>query len=235
MVSRLKSKKHPAVSIMLDAQREGYLSRERVLNPKLFNPSKQHQRYFERFSTHPGYLAQCATFVTNRSSEVKKSLNQMELNTLVDFIECNGPVRLEDSSNRVFYSRFTMNGITIRTLEFEKTIKTSDSVVCGRFGDGMDIDDEEIEDDLFFGYVRHILRSRDGDDVLVNVCWFNHSGDRIDDDQRSGLSPIACRLEPPHIDETIDGWINASSLVLTQHIVIGKMSTRVDFYVVVKI
>jgi len=238
MVARLKSKKHPAISIMLDAQREGYLSRVRVLNPKHFLPSKQHSRYIERFSTHPDYLATQPNLITAKISEVKYSLNTAERKTLEAFIDNNsGPRELIDPSKRIFFSRFRLNGVVVRTLASERTIKTSDSVVCGRFGAGMDEDDEELEDDMFFGYVRHILRSRDGGDVLVNICWFNLPGsaDGIDDDQRCGLSPVACRLEEPHVDESIDSWINASSLAVQRHIVLGKMSSRDDFYVVVKI
>ena len=227
MVARMNSKKSPAMSMMKDYQRQEFLARERVLQPELFTeacaPSSQHKRYMERFTSHPLYLDKTPRYTVKSTSRVPVTLSASASVELKIFVTDND---LGDALRRkVFFSDFTLNHIAIRTAESERTNKTRDSIVCGRY----EIDDDE--DEIFFGQVQYILKFCDTPGILLNVEWFQTDQDTdVTDDQRAGLDPVKFRQRTT----LTNNWIHADNLVLQKHIIVGDIRAR-TFRVVVLI
>ena len=236
LISRVKSKKSPCVSIMRDWQRQSYLARQRVLHPEHFLETKQQTRYTNKFDTQPAYLSEHQEILLTESREIRSSLNLRQQRELKNFVEDHDlDPNLEPGNDAtehvVYYGAMVLNSMQVRTKESEVGLKTRDSVVCGRHcvdGDSDDSDDE-VRYEYFFGTVRHILEY--GVEVIVYVDWFKVFG-TLGDDQLGGLAIIPVRTRSASMRS--NGWIHANNLQLQQHVLVGKV-TDPRFYVVVKI
>ena len=126
-MSRLHSKKHPALSIMKDYQRQDYIARERVLNPGIFSESKAQRRYQDTFTTHPLYLEKQPKIAVLDTSKVPNTLSRVAILELQNHASCYG-MGLINMDDLQLYSKFSLNGIQIRTRESEMKIATRDSI-----------------------------------------------------------------------------------------------------------
>ena len=234
LVRRLNSRKHPARSIMLNAQRVSLLVRARVLNPDDLLLSKQQLNFVSRFNTHPTYLSNCPQFNSKSSSVIRNPLSPRERNHLDTFLDEND-IMIIDDDGLTFLDRFELNGLQVRTRASELKVKTCDSIVAGRFAsananESADFSDSEGGDNMFFGQVTHILKI--DDDVFVKVAWFKQT-DRdmvISMNQRQGLTAVRMRLRRrDHV------WMHAAHLILQQHYLVGTVSASHDFFVIVKV
>ena len=133
----------------------------------------------------------------------------------------------------LFYEAMELNRIQVRTEYSEVGLKTCASIVCGRhYVRGYSDDsDDELEEEFFYGAVRHILKY--GAHPLLYVTWFKVYG-FLGDDQLGGLAIIPVRSRTDRSRDRSNGWIHASNLALQQHLMVGKV-TDGKFYIVVKI
>jgi len=234
LVRRLNSRKNPSRSIMLDAQRESYLARARVLNPEVLLPSKQQCRFVERFNNYPAYLSKCAQFQAKSSSVIRNPLSPRERKNFDKFLG-ESEIVIENDGDFTFLDRFYLNGLLVRTRVSERSVKTCDSIVAGRYAssdqaNSEDFSDEEGGENLYIGQVTHIVKIEE--EVFVNVAWFKHTDHSgvFSINQQQGLAPIRMKLHP--LDHA---WMFAGHLILQQHFLVGTVSQSQHFYVIVKV
>ena len=131
----------------------------------------------------------------------------------------------------------TLNGILVKTKDSEATLKTVDSIVCGRFrpmstsSDSSDSDDDmENTDELYFGQVQYIVQLDEV--ILCNVDWFKSHRDEITQDQRNGLSVVRVTIGRNRAN-LMNNWIKAEQLSFQQHVLIGEVKNGEEAYVFV--
>ena len=213
---------------MRDWQRQSYLARERVLKPELFLGTKQHTRYQDKFNLHPAYLSEEPVVVLKEGNVIPSSLTRRQERELHNFARDND---LDEKATMVCYSSLELNNMQVRTQQSEVDIKTCDSIVCGRNYILNDSDDDDAwgEEEIFFGYVRHILKY--GTETLVYVAWFRCLSP-LGDDQLGGLAVIPVQNRSQK--NKSNGWIHVAHLSLQQHLLICDTSDSI-FYIVIKI
>jgi hypothetical protein len=222
-VRRLHSGKNPAFSIMQDYQRQEYISRERILHPELFPPTKEQMRCLSRFNNIPAYIDRMPR-VSVKKSCLLNSIRSSKVSIVELKIYARDNDIKTDLSEVKWYSEIELNCIRVRTESVEDKNKTRDSIICGRFRSeddeyDSDLDDEDSDqEDIFvFGQVRYIIRWEDR--TLLNVNWFTTERDEVSEDQRNGLEPIRVR-EGRKRGQGMNDWIDVDHLVIQEHMVI---------------
>lgn len=230
LVRRLKSKKNPAVSVMNDYLRQECLNQQRLLKPHLFGKTKAQQQAIERVTTKPLYINKFPEVVVKRSNQVNVSLSRLQQTELKIFAK-ERDLDVGSTSVLEFYRSLTFNGIMVRTKDSEATLKTRDSIVCGRFhGARVDDDDsKDIPDQLIFGQV--LLIAKLNDDVLCNVNWFQTKSDVVFPNERNGLEPVRVLIGRTR---QMNDWMFASTLAFQRHIIIGELRNRNICHIICK-
>ena len=223
---------------MQDYQRQEYVARERVLHPEVFGVTKEQSQLMERVNNAPMYVNKTPQVIVKSSSQIKGSVDTLARTELKIFMREQGMRNIQTYKLKL-YSTMTLNGILVRTKDSEATLKTVDSIVCGRFrpmstsSDSSDSDDDlENTDELYFGQVQYIVQLDEV--ILCNVDWFKSHRDEITQDQRNGLSVVRVTIGRNRAN-LMNNWINAEHLSFQQHVLIGEVKNGEEAYVFARI
>ena len=119
---------------MQDYQRQEFVARERILRPDVFGVTLEQARLLDMVNNAPMYVNKTPQVDLKPSARVDVRLPPVAVEELENFVDDHlydlGEWHLDDLK---FFHSLSLNGIAVRTKSSEATLKTRDSIVCGRF------------------------------------------------------------------------------------------------------
>ena len=227
---------------MQDYQRQEFVARERILRPDVFGVTLEQARLLDMVSNAPMYINKTPQVDLKPSARVDVYLPDVAIEELENFVGDHltdlGDWDLDDLK---FFHSLSLNGIAVRTKSSEATLKTRDSIVCGRFPEfddtlsmSSDSNDDCLDntDQMVFGQVLYIAVL--GGVCLCNVDWFQSIPEVVTQDQRNGCDIVKVYVGRKR-NNLMNNWIRADCLSFQQHVVIGALENGKDAHLFARI